>query len=349
MRPGHEKEELLLLLDAIDASADLPSRATNAQLLDKAIVSCVLPNEVYDVRKLYEKPPPTEDGKEVPDAVALQCLKEMCVDDEANGQDVQKMEEVLDRRVRNKLEEQRAAARRARRAKAKKRKAFRSSAIKKGKRKASEDGPPGKRRRRQPPQQTPPPVVPPEAPVPSPSPTTSPSPALPAQPPVPQPAEPPPQHVDETPSVPPPPPADDSLIRRAPAQVRHRDWKQYTLPGSENFLRWSVRAGTLSGHCRQPGHGTNCKIDRAVGPDLATAAAPGKGRPLGMVLAWLSQGELFETKEDHEACKKALRRNDGDGFSHRFVARLDFKAVAERDAVAAEVLALDPGDEPEVV
>ena len=80
---------------------------------------------------------------------------------------------------------------------------------------------------------------------------------------------------------------------------------EWTYVQFEDFGYFVFKPGHLNGHCHAPGHipkGGKCHIDRS----WSESSAPGRGRVLGLVAAWLMTGRFYEHSEHKGAAVKKL-------------------------------------------
>ena len=111
-----------------------------------------------------------------------------------------------------------------------------------------------------------------------------------AAPPRPQPKPAPPLPA---PAAAPPPPAPLAAARRrAPQYSGHREAHMtWEVPGL-GWLKLDTKNHYLAAHCRAPGHGMTCRLNRSV----LSSGQPSRqhqGRPFGLLIAWLRAGASF--------------------------------------------------------
>ena len=87
-----------------------------------------------------------------------------------------------------------------------------------------------------------------------------------------------------------------------PKKPPHPDWP---VPGGKIIFTGL----SLDAHCNIPSHNTEraCKLDRTVTP---VSSARGRGRPLGLLVAWLIHGAACIDRVQHKASIQLKRPED---------------------------------------
>ena len=77
----------------------------------------------------------------------------------------------------------------------------------------------------------------------------------------------------------------------------------YEVPPGPGTLVFNMVASSLDAHCRQPGHGDGCRLNRTV--KAGRKANGSQGRPVGLLMAWLEDAANHPTRAAHLAAARA--------------------------------------------
>ena len=115
-------------------------------------------------------------------------------------------------------------------------------------------------------------------------------------------------------------------------------------------MKFSIKTYQITAHCNYPSHGRLCRLRRSI---MASDTDPAKGRPGGLLLAWLACASKYSSLAAHQAAgqKKMLRYVPELNFEARSRAR---SSATEEDATLKDTLEElerpkrgGEGDEPE--
>lgn len=151
---------------------------------------------------------------------------------------------------------------------------------------------------------------------------------------------PPPNMSEARPEAPPgDAPAQIAPPSRRPPRFEGRNmiWE---VPGGR--IVFNVTAGSLDAHCGNPSHANArnpCRLNRTVSRGSRN---PAQGRPIGMLLAWLSVSDSFPSRAAHHAA-----RSDGSVLSLVLRRELRIWAMSERLGALEHEGARRPGEDEE--
>ena len=107
-------------------------------------------------------------------------------------------------------------------------------------------------------------------------------------------------HLGEPPLVAPPDPVEALVPLAIPLARGNISWD---VPGGR--LVWTCAAESLDAHCNHAHHQdkkNSCRVNRT----RRWRANGAQGRPIGLLLLWLSKHDEFETRTAHQEANKSL-------------------------------------------
>jgi hypothetical protein len=148
------------------------------------------------------------------------------------------------------------------------------------------------------------------------------------------------------PGMPPPPPVHHGGGKGG-GKAANRHWASVEICDNAGTIIGCLKYGeaqcVLSAHCWVDGcaHGL-CRMDRTAKGSTSRAYAA-RGRPIGLLIAWLRRGIMYGSREDHFASRHGI------SFQERSEAREWAMAQPELAAMLAKERAPRPGegDEPD--